>query len=140
MRRAILFVCVIITLLISEKSQAQNPAKSAVQNYVVLTKDIQQLKPIILAANDLAAEDGIHFGMFKVIICGKTVTGLIQKEKIAPVLAMAEKYHVELYACGLSLTQFKVNTRELPKQIQVTKNGILYNFQLQKKGYLSIEL
>jgi intracellular sulfur oxidation DsrE/DsrF family protein len=61
-------------------------------------------------------------------------------DKMAPYLEMAEKNHVELYACGLSLKQFKIDPKSLPKQIHVTKNGLLYDFQLQKKGYLSIEL
>jgi len=140
MKAYILLISVLFSVLISGNSLAQNPADSTIKNYTVLTRDIQQLKPIILASNDLASEDGDQFGAFKVVICGKTITDLIQKDKITPYLEMAEKYHVELYACGLSLKQFKVNPEDLPKQIQVTKNGILYNFQLQKKGYLSIEL
>ncbi len=140
MKAYILLISVLFSVLISGNSLAQNPADSTIKNYTVLTRDIQQLKPIILAAKDLASEDGNQFGAFKVVICGKTITDLIQKDKITPYLEMAEKYHVELYACGLSLKQFKVNPKDLPKQIQVTKNGILYNFQLQKKGYLSIEL
>lgn len=140
MKAYILLISVLFSVLISGNSLAQNPADSTIKNYTVITRDIQQLEPIILAAKDLASEDGNQFGAFKVVICGKTITDLIQKDKITPYLEMAEKYHVELYACGFSLEQFKVNPKDLPKQIQVTKNGILYNFQLQKKGYLSIEL
>ncbi|MFY9152274.1 MAG: DsrE family protein [Prolixibacteraceae bacterium] len=140
MKAYILLISLLFSVLISGNSLAQNPTDSTIKNYTVLTMDIQQLKSIVLAASDLSSEDGDKFGAFKVIICGKTVTDLIQKDKITPYLEMAEKYHVELYACELSLKQFKVNPKDLPKQIQVTKNGILYNFQLQKKGYLSIEL
>lgn len=140
MKAYILLINVLFSVLISINSLAQNPTDSTIKNYTVLTRDIQQLKPIILAAKDLESENGNQFGAFKVVICGKTITDLIKKDKITPYLEMAEKYHVELYACGLSLKQFKVNPKDLPKQIQVTKNGILYNFQLQEKGYLSIEL
>ena len=140
MKTYILLISVLFSVLISGNSFAQNPADSTIKNYTVLTSNIQQLKPIIMAAKDLESEDGNLFGAFKVVICGKTVTELIQKDKITPYLEMAEKNHVELYACGLSLKQFKANPKDLPKQIQVTKNGLLYIFQLQKKGYLSIEL
>ncbi|MHB9142862.1 MAG: DsrE family protein [Paludibacter sp.] len=140
MKTYILIFSVVFTFLISASSQAQNPANTTKHNYIVLTRDIKQLKPIILAAKELSGEDGNQFGEFKVIICGKTITDLIQKDKINSYLEMAEKYHVELYACGFSLKQFNIRPEDLPKQIHVTENGILYDFQLQKKGYLSIEL
>lgn len=42
-------------------------------NYVVLTKKIPQLQPIILTAESLKAEEGDDFGDFQVIICGKEI-------------------------------------------------------------------
>lgn len=140
MKTYIVIVAAIFTLLTAGNSEASPPANSNIKNYIVLTRNIKQLKPIILAAKDLAAEDGSQFGKFKVIICGKTITNVTQMNKMAPYLEMAEKNHVELYACGLSLKKFQVNPKNLPKQIHVTKNGLLYDFQLQKEGYMSIEL
>ena len=140
MKSYIIIFSVLFTFLISGNSQAQTAPQTQTHNYVVLTRSIPQLKAIILSAKDLQAEDGSHFGAFKVIICGKSVTGLNQKDKIGPYIEMAEKNHVQLYACGFSLKHFKINPMSLPKQIHVVKNGLLYNFELQKKGYLSIAL
>ena len=78
MKAYILLISVLFSFLISGNSLAQKPADSTVKNYTVLTRDIQQLKPIILAAKDLASEDGNQFGAFKVVICGKTITDLTQ--------------------------------------------------------------
>jgi intracellular sulfur oxidation DsrE/DsrF family protein len=110
------------------------------RNYIVITSNIEQLKPIILAAKGLAKEDGPNFGKFEVVLCGKAVTGLTEGEKILPVLEMADKESVRLIACGLSLSKFNMNKDSIPKQVKVVDNGLLYDFQLQKKGYLSIEL
>jgi len=140
MKTYIVMIAAIFTLLTEGKSEARVPENSNVKNYIVLTRNIKQLKPIILAAKDLAAEDGSQFGKFKVIICGKTIVNVTQMDKMAPYLEMAEENHVELYACGLSLKKFKIDPKNLPKQIHVTKNGLLYDFQLQKEGYMSIEL
>tara|TARA_R100001369_G_scaffold28219_3_gene50683 strand:- start:11992 stop:12414 length:423 start_codon:yes stop_codon:yes gene_type:complete len=109
-------------------------------NYVVLTKKIPQLQPIFLTAEALAKEDGKSFGDFQAIICGKTVEDLTDKEMMKSFIEKAEKAHVKIVVCGLSLKKFKVNKEDIPHELEVVDNGLLHNFQLQKKGYLSIEL
>lgn len=120
--------------------KAQKLSSTESQKYVVLTKKIPQLKPILLTAEDLRKEDGSNFGDFQVIICGKTVTELTDKEKLESFLKKAGELNVTINACGFSLKKFGVDENELPKEIQVVKNGILYDFQLQKKGYHSLGL
>ena len=113
---------------------------SSKNNYVVLTKKVAQLKPIFLAAEALANEDGSKYGDFQVIICGKTVEDLVNKELMHDFLEQAKKQHISIVACGFSLKKFKVSKEDLPEQIEVVDNGILYDFQLQKKGYYNIAL
>ncbi len=105
-----------------------------------LTKKIPQLQPIFLTAEALAKEDGNSFGDFQAIICGKTVEDLTDKEMMKGFIEKAEKAHVKIVVCGLSLKKFKVNKEDIPHELEVVDNGLLHNFQLQKKGYLSIEL
>jgi intracellular sulfur oxidation DsrE/DsrF family protein len=100
---------------------------------VVLTSNVKQLKPIFLAAKDLSTEDGVNFGEFKVIICGKTITDL-QKRNHYRVYGNGRKNNVKIVACGFSLKRFHINPQDIPKQIEIVPNGILYNFQLQKMG------
>lgn len=110
------------------------------QNYVVLTKKVAQLKPILLAAKDLAKEDGPNFGNFEVIVCGKEIGDLTDIEKLQPHLEEAEKLGVNIIACGFSLNKFQVDPKKLPKDMIIIDNGILHSFKLQKKGYLSLSL
>jgi intracellular sulfur oxidation DsrE/DsrF family protein len=132
-------VFLMLTLFSTANLQAQQMNNDK-NNYVVLTKKVPQLQPIILTAEALKAEDGEDFGDFQVIICGKSIGEITNPEKINRFIQKAEKAGVKLVACGFSLNKFKVDKTKVPKEMKVVKNGILYNFQLQKKGYKSISL
>ncbi|NEW79717.1 MAG: sulfur reduction protein DsrE [Gelidibacter sp.] len=137
-----LFSSTIVLILVFSifSAKAQNKMHHEKNNYVVLTKAIPQLQPIILTAEALTEEDGEKFGDFQVIICGKTVTDLTDKEMMRKFIDKAEKANVKIVICGFSLKQFGVDQKNIPQELEVVDNGILHNFQLQKKGYLSIEL
>jgi len=129
----------VLTLFSTTNLKAQQINKDK-NNYVVLTKKVAQLQPIILTAEALKAEEGEAFGDFQVIICGKEIGDITDVEKINKFIAKAEKAKVQLIACGFSLNKFKVDKTKVPKEMKTVENGILYNFQLQKKGYKSISL
>ncbi|CAL66094.1 DsrE family protein [Christiangramia forsetii] len=131
----------ILTLTFTNVLNAQTSKQDQhSHNYVVLTKKIPQLQPIILTAEALAKEDGKSFGDFQAIICGKTVQDIKDNEMMKDFIEKAEKAHVKIVVCGFSLKKFKVNKKDIPIELEVVDNGILHDFQLQKKGYLSIEL
>ena len=132
-------IIIILTLFSTANLEAQEVDNSKT-NYVVLTKKVQPLQPIILTAEALKAEDGEGFGDFQVIICGKEIGDITDTEKIGGFIEKAEKAGVHIIACGFSLNKFKVDKTKIPEEIKVVENGILYNFQLQKKGYKSISL
>lgn len=119
--------------------QAQD-VDSSKNNYVVLTTKVPQLQPIILTVEALKAEEGDTFGDFKVIICGKDIGQITDPEKINEFILKAEKAGVQIIACGFSLNKFKVDKTKVPTGMDIVENGILYNFQLQKKGYKSLSL
>ncbi|HUH29209.1 sulfur reduction protein DsrE [Gelidibacter sp.] len=127
------------TLFGSVNLQAQQ-VDSSKNNYVVLTTKVQQLQPIILTAEALKAEEGESFGDFQVIICGKDMGQLTDPEIINSFIQKAEKAGVQIIACGFSLNKFKVDKTKVPARLYIVENGILYNFQLQKKGYKSLSL
>ncbi len=109
-------------------------------NYVVLTQKVPQLQPILLTAESLMQENSDSFGDFQVIICGKEIVDITDPEKMKDFIIMAEKAGVQLVACGFSLSKFNVDRSKVPKEIKIVDNGILYNFQLQDKGYKSLSL
>lgn len=139
MKKTVNIIAIMFIMIASFNLKAQNKT-SDVFNYVVLTRKMPQLKPIILVAQNLAEQDEDKFGAFHVVICGKTAKNLTDPAKTSQFIDMAENAGVQLFACGFSLKKFNVNTSKLPDEIQVVQNGILYAFELQKKGYLSIEL
>ncbi|QTY27673.1 sulfur reduction protein DsrE [Flavobacterium sp. CS20] len=132
-------IFLMLTLFGTLNTQAQQMNNDK-NNYVVLTKKVPQLQPILMTAESLKAEDGDAFGDFQVIICGKEIGDITDTEKIRDFIVKAEKAGVQIIACGFSLNKFKVDKTKVPKEIEVVENGILYNFQLQKKGYKSISL
>ncbi|EGV44956.2 sulfur reduction protein DsrE [Bizionia argentinensis JUB59] len=132
-------VLFIMTLFAHTDIQAQQ-VDSSKNNYVVLTKKIPQLQPIILTAQALKAEEGNDFGQFKVIICGRNIGDITNPEKMKNFIGEAEKAGVELIACGFSMNKFKVDKSKIPNKINTVENGILHNFQLQKQGYKSLSL
>lgn len=130
-------ILLMLTLFTGTEAKAQHDTE---HNYVVLTKKVPQLQPILITAENLKEEDGEHFGKFEVIICGKEIGDITDASKMKEFLTKAEKLGVELVACGFSLNKFKVDKESVPKEMKIVENGILYNFQLQKKGYKSISL
>ena len=130
---------VFLTLFGTLHTQAQdfNPEQN---NYLVLSKNIQQLNPVLLTASDLAKEDGKKFGAFYMIICGKKVTEIINNEHFETLLKKAKAQNVTVFVCGISLKKFGIKPSELPNNIEITENAILYGFQLSKKGFIALTI
>lgn len=138
MKKYFLSSIVLLFAFIISPLQAQNSQEQ--QNYVVLTMKLPQLQPIFLTAESLAVEDGKDFGKFEVIICGQTVKELTDQDMMNDYIDKAEKANVELVICGFSLNKFGVDRKDISPRLRTVENGILYNLQLQKKGYTSISL
>ncbi len=128
-----------VLMLITNPVNAQETTTTQ-NNYVVLTKKVEQLKPIILTAKSLKEEDGENFGDYQAIICGQDITLLTDKEKMKGFLIDAKEAGVKLIACGFSMKKFGVDAEDIPAEFEIVENGILYDFQLQKKGYYSLGL
>ena len=138
MKKYFISSIVLLLSLIATPVKAQQQAEQ--QNYVILTKKLPQLQPIFLTAETLAQEDGENFGKFEVIICGQTVKELTDRDMMQEYIEKAEKAKVELVICGFSLNKFGVDRKDISPQLRTVENGILYNLQLQKKGYTSLSL
>lgn len=134
------FLAILLMVLTSFTGAHAQTAQDTQQNYVVLTKKVPQLQPILMTAEHLRKEDGAAFGAFEVIICGQEIGDITDTSKMDQFIAMADKLGVKLIACGFSLNKFKVDRDAVPEEMEIVENGILYNFQLQKKGYKSLSL
>lgn len=138
MRKSILFLTTMFLILAgTAKAQEFNPNKN---NYLVFTKSIQQLKPTLLTASELAMEDGHSYGEFHIVICGNTVTDIANNTEFIELLKQAKKQNVRVFACGLSLDQFNMSSDQLPHDIETIDNGILYGLQLTREGFISLTI
>lgn len=118
---------------------AQN-INSKKNNYLVLSKSIEQLKPVLLTATELAKEDEKKHGAFYVIICGKTVTEIADNSDFNTLLEKAKAQNVKVFVCGISLSKFNITPETLPNTLEIIPNGILYGFQLTKKGFITLTI
>src|SRR5690606_2589109 len=137
MKYSILLFTVLLMQFGKIQAQNLNPDKN---NYSVLSKNINQLKPMILTAKELQKEDQNSYGNFIVIICGATVKDIPNNQVFEELLAKAHDNHMEVYVCGLSLDKFKMDIKTLPKHLKITQNGILYGLQLAKKGFSTLSI
>jgi len=118
-------------------AQDFNPKKN---NYLILSQNIEQLKPMLLTASELMKEDGKKYGDFYVIICGKTVSDIPDNLDFNKLLDAAKKQNVTVFVCGLSLKKFNIDPMLLPENIKVVDNGILYSLQLSKSGFTTLTI
>ncbi len=74
-----------------------------------------------------------------IILCGEMLKNISSEEmKLQLDLAVAQE--ITVYACGLSLHKLGISKESLPSNVQYVENGLIKSLELQKKGYLSIEL
>ena len=83
---------------------------------------------------------GLKTGDIVIIVCGEAVVNLTTQEAETWVEKTSKYKNVSIVACGLSLDKFKKTEADLVKGIKYTRNGFIKAFELQKKGYLSVEL
>src|SRR5690554_1243666 len=140
MIRSILTLVFVFVLAQHVVAQNLDKIDTNKKNYVVLTKKVQQLKPIYLASEEMKAEDGENYGEFQIVFCGKDIPQLADKELMKPHLEMLKKGGVKLIACGFSLKRFGVDPKALPIGIDIVDNGIAYSLKLKKRGFYGMDL
>ncbi len=122
---------------IKEVAQDQ---KQEVFNYIVMTKNIDQLEPILMAATQLMKQDEKGFGNFEIIVYGKDIGEITDAKKMERYIKEASDLKINILACELSLKKSDINPEKLPDNVKTVENAFFYNLQLQRKGYLSLEL
>ncbi|MDO6761185.1 sulfur reduction protein DsrE [Tamlana sp. 2_MG-2023] len=140
MKNSILFITTMFFLLFGTSQLRAQNINSKKNNYLVLSKNIQQLKPVLLTTNELAKEDGKKYGEFYIIICGKTVNDISDNQDFNALLEKAKAQKVKVFVCEISLSKFNINPQTLPSNLEITPNGILYGFQLNKKGFITLTI
>ena len=111
-------------------------------NLLILLRQPEHINQAIKTIEELktTSDPKLNAGDVVIIVCGEAVTSLTTQEAM-PWLERLRKYPgVSLMACGLSLEKFRKRQSDLLPGIQYTRNGLIKAFELQKRGYLSVEL
>jgi len=137
MKKLFLIASLFLMVLGTVEAQEFNSEK---HNYLVLSKNIKQLNPVLLTAKALTDEDGPNHGEFFVIICGKTVQDIPNNEDLKHLLQKAKAQNIRVFVCGISLKKFNVDPNKIPNTMELTENGILYGFQLAKQGFITLTI
>ncbi len=86
-----------------------------------------------------AKNSTIRAGEIAIIVCGADVKALTDSS-FSETVKKARLLNVHIWACGLSLKKFNLDRQQLLPGIEYTPNGFIKAFELQKQGYLSVEL
>jgi intracellular sulfur oxidation DsrE/DsrF family protein len=124
----------ILLLLFSLQLQASNDK----DNLLFMLRKMQHLKAATQTVKQIKSGDSqLDAGNIVVILCGKVVQEIPQQTEL---LKAAKAQGIQVLACGLSLKKFGVDPASLPSEISYVENGFIKAFELQKEGYLSVEL
>ncbi|SDX45945.1 DsrE family protein [Aequorivita viscosa] len=122
----------IIILFLSLGVTAQQ--KFETTNFVILTSNIDQIEPILMAAQNESRE-----GEFQIVFYGSKVKQL-SNDSFKENLKLAEEFNVKLFVCQMSIERLKIDLATIPEEITLVENAFLYALQLQKKGYKTLNL
>ncbi|MEJ7821165.1 MAG: hypothetical protein WKF85_02520 [Chitinophagaceae bacterium] len=132
----------IVTMLISVISFSQKTHHAKKDNLLFLLRQTEHINQAIKTVDQLHGnrKTTLRSGKIVIIVCGEAVTSLTTPEAEAWVEKIRRHPNVSIIACGLSLAKFNKTENDLVKGIQYTENGFIKAFELQKAGYLSVEL
>lgn len=121
-------------------SQKSNHGKK--DNLLFLLRQTEHINQALKTVEQLQsnAKTTLSPNKIVIIVCGEAVTSLSTDQAKAWADKISQYPNVSILACGLSLKKFNKSETDLVKGIGYTENGFIKAFELQKQGYLSVEL
>jgi intracellular sulfur oxidation DsrE/DsrF family protein len=132
----------VATLLISTIGLSQQDSNLEKDNLLFLLRQTEHINQALKTIEQLqsTSNTALKTGKVVIIVCGEAVTTLGTKDAETWAEKISKYPHVSIEACGLSLFKFNKTKNDLVKGIGYTENGFIRAFELQKQGYLSVEL
>lgn len=111
-------------------------------NLLFLLRQTEHIDQAIKTIDQLQHKQNstLKTGNVVMIVCGEAVTTLTTSSAQKWVTNIKKYPNVSIQACGLSLDKFNKTREQLLQGVEYTANGFIQAFELQKKGYLSVEL
>lgn len=131
----------LITALLTHFAVTAQTAKAKTDDIVFLLRQKEHVTQAVKTIQFLKepGSSTVVPGKSVIIICGELVKELVAGG-LAMELAAATEQGVDVYGCGLSLQKFGLDKSKLPPSAKYTHNGLVMSLELQKAGYLSVEL
>lgn len=111
--------------------------KERPENYVILTKDVNDLPLILMTIKELNEKS---HGQTEVILYGSRLIDLKDSSEIKEYIKMAEELKVTIFVCAHSLKMNDLNPEDFQEFMKPIDNGIKHSIDLQKRGYTSLTL
>lgn len=133
---------ILASLFVSTIGFSQNAGSGKKDNLLFLLRQVEHINQALKTVEQLQSNTKTTLapGKIVIIVCGEAVTKLGATEAEEWVEKIKKYPNVSILACGLSLTKFNKSEKDLVKGIGYTENGFIKAFELQKLGYLSVEL
>jgi len=125
---------------ISPSSQPTVQTHKKGQSYAVLISQPNHVKAVVNTAGTITAESNYKRDTFIVMACGKSVEAFVKGSDMAEMIRKGKAEGITYKICGMSLQQFNINPETLIEGIEIVPNGLTYMFDLQAKGYKTVEL
>ena len=133
---------ILVYLFISAAAFPQRDTTGKKDNLLFLLRQSEHINQALKTIEQLHsnAKSTLLPGDIVIIVCGEAVTKLGTQEAEQWVEKMQKHPQVSILACGLSLAKFNKSKSDLVKGVGYIENGFVKAFELQKEGYLSVEL
>ena len=133
---------ILASLFVSTIGFSQKAEAGKKDNLLFLLRQTEHINQALKTVDQLQsnAQTTLTPGNIVIVVCGEAVTKLGTQEAVKWVTKIKRHPHVSILACGLSLTKFNKSEKDLVPGIGYTENGFIKAFELQKQGYLSVEL
>lgn len=140
--KAIHLLLLLVYLSISSVGYSQKDTTGKKDDLLFLLRQTEHIDQAIKTVAQIQANANTTLkpGNIVIVVCGEAVTKLGTEEAEQWVKKIKSQPHISILACGLSLTKFNKSINDLAKGIGYTENGFVKAFELQKEGYLSVEL
>lgn len=133
---------ILTSLFVSAIGFSQKAGTGKKDNLLFLLRQTEHINQALKTVEQLQSNTKTTLtpGNILIVVCGEAVTKLGTQEAGDWVKKIQKDLHVSIQACGLSLTKFNKSEKDLVPGIGYTENGFIKAFELQKEGYLSVEL
>jgi intracellular sulfur oxidation DsrE/DsrF family protein len=109
-------------------------------NYAVLISQPNHVKAVVNTAEAITKDSKYKRDTLVVMACAKSVEAFVKGNDFADMIQKGKAAGIHFKVCGMSLQQFNIDPATLIEGIEIVPNGLTYMFDLQMKGYKTVEL